>query len=647
MNKWLSVVSSLVLVVSIVGCASFNGNDGQAATQEPQGGQHLSGKNRNTSASTLVSSIKFAPIAISANDTEKQNMRISNKLTVTYDDGHTKEYPLTYKTLMKMGDKIGNGIIGQMTDKDGKPILKADGSYDISDGPDGNSIINVGGKTYLVTHMEERPGELYETEIKEGNGELKAIDTKPVDLSAMGGTIINCASSKTNYGSHLGGEEDYSLNSRYADKNSPFYVDCALDGSSNDVDGKFNYFCNYVDQMNKYLGDKDINKSNGYNGSTFTPYNYGHIVEVQPQVDGSTKSAKHYVTGRYTPELAKMMPDDKTVYMTDDGTAKGFWKFVSDKKIEDFAADWEGTLYAAKATQTSSANGGKFDLSWIELGHANDSEIKDMVDSKIKLTDIFNIEKPDANGTCTTAGFTPVYEDSKVECLQLKSGKEKEAAFLETRKYAAYKGATIEFRKEEGLTYNPEKNVLYVAMSAVDKSMQDNYKGKEPINDIRVPKNSCGAVYEVALDPMYNGTSMQAIVNGKPLQAGEQYADEYACDPDNIANPDNIKYLGHDILFIGEDTTKHVNNMGWAYNTEKRIMTRIASLPIGAEVTGVDKGVVGDKGVLMVDAQHPFQDNPEAADGSKPNSKLIENATDEQLKAIIGYIDGMPADIFK
>jgi len=76
-------------------------------------------------------------------------------------------------------------------------------------------------------------------------------------------------------------------------------------------------------------------------------------------------------------------------------------------------------------------------------------------------------------------------------------------------------------------------------------------------------------------------------------------------------------------------------------------MTRIASLPIGAEVTGVDRGVVGDKGVLMVDAQHPFADNPKAADGTKPNSALIENATDEQLKAFVGYIDGIPADIFK
>ncbi|WP_296824785.1 alkaline phosphatase PhoX, partial [Sulfurovum sp.] len=436
-----------------------------------------------------ISGIAFDPVEISANDAEKKVMRVSKKLTVTYDDNSTQAYPLSYQVLAKMGDKIGSGTIGLMTDKNGQSISKTDGSPDISDGPDGNSLIHVGGKDYLITHMEERPGELYHTEVKVENGKLKAVDTKPVDLSAMGGTIINCASTKTSYGSHLGGEEDYSLNTRYADKNSPFYVDCSLDGSGNDASGEFNYFCSYVDGMIKYLGDNNVDKNNGYNGDVFSPYNYGYVVEVQPQADGTTKSAKHYVTGKYTPELAAMMPDGKTVYMSDDGTFKGLWKFVSDKKIENFVSDWEGTLYAAKLTQTSAQNGGAFTMTWTKLGHAKDSEIKAMVKSKPKLTDIFDIAK-DSNGTCPN-GFTKINEDSQTECLKLHADKEKEAAFLETRKYAAYKGATIEFRKEEGLTYDADKNVLYVAMSQIKKSMEDNYKGQETTNDIRLPANQC------------------------------------------------------------------------------------------------------------------------------------------------------------
>ena len=50
-----------------------------------------------------------------------------------------------------------------------------------------------------------------------------------------------------------------------------------------------------------------------------------------------------------------IMPDNKTVYITDDGTSKALNIFVMDK-----AADLSsGTMFAAKLTQTSADNGGK------------------------------------------------------------------------------------------------------------------------------------------------------------------------------------------------------------------------------------------------------------------------------------------------
>lgn len=593
-----------------------------------------------------VTGVSFSPLPLSANDAEKQQMRVSETLTVDYSDGSNASFPLSYKTLMKMGDTVGTGTMGLMVAKNGNPLTKSDGSQDISDGPDGNSFFKVGDQYRLITHLEERPGQLMDTKLKIENGNLVPIDTKPVDLAAIGGTIINCASSKTAYGSHLGGEENYSLNSIYADSASPFYVDCALDGSSNDVNGEFNYFCNYVDQQAKYLVDTNIDKTDGYNGDSFRPYNYGYIVEVKPNADGTVSSAKHYVTGSYTPELALMMPDQKTVYMSDDGTAKGLWKFVSDTPINDFQANWSGRLYAAKVQQTSTENGGDFTVTWVELGQASDQQIKNLIGSKMKLTDIFSIAEPDANNQCP-ADFTYVFEDGQFECLKLVPGQETAAAFLESRKYAAYKGATIEFRKEEGLTYDPDKNVVYVAMSAIEKSMEDNYKDKEPLNHIRLPKESCGAVYELTLDNSYSATRMHAIVTGKTLDPTDPKASEWYCDPDGISNPDNITYVGHNTLLISEDTTKHVNNMSWAYNTQNKSLTRMASLPIGGEVTGVDTGVAADKGLLFINIQHPFKDNPKNRAGETPNSSLIANATDEQLKAVIGYIDGVPASVFK
>ena len=43
--------------------------------------------------------------------------------------------------------------------------------------------------------------------------------------------------------------------------------------------------------------------------------------------------------------------------------------------------------------------------------------------------------------------------------------------------------------------------------------------------------------------------------------------------------------------------------MTWAYNTQNRSLTRIASLPVGAEITGVDKVIIDSKGFLFINIQ--------------------------------------------
>lgn len=71
-------------------------------------------------------------------------------------------------------------------------------------------------------------------------------------------------------------------------------------------------------------------------------------------------------------ELVYVMPDNKTVYITDDGTQVGFYKFVA-KTAGDLSA---GTIYGAKMTQTSADNGGTFIVTWIELGTSTQAELK-------------------------------------------------------------------------------------------------------------------------------------------------------------------------------------------------------------------------------------------------------------------------------
>jgi len=43
---------------------------------------------------------------------------------------------------------------------------------------------------------------------------------------------------------------------------------------------------------------------------------------------------------------------------------------------------------------------------------------------------------------------------------------------------------------------------------------------------------------------------------------------------------------------VGEDSSQHVNNFVWAYNVDTKQLSRLVSMPAGAEATGL--GVVDD-----------------------------------------------------
>jgi secreted PhoX family phosphatase len=157
--------------------------------------------------------------------------------------------------------------------------------------------------------------------------------------------------------------------------------------------------------------------------------------------------------GRFSHELGKVAPDQKTVFFGDDGGNTMMFMYIADK-AQDLSA---GTLYAAKWVQTSDTNGGFGNLQWINLGHAKDSEIQSYIDKGLKFSDIFETAGKD------TTGFTKIksYPSGKVEWLKVKPGMEQAAAFLESRRFAATIGATSEFNKMEGVTINSKDNKVY------------------------------------------------------------------------------------------------------------------------------------------------------------------------------------------
>ncbi len=243
-------------------------------------------------------------------------------------------------------------------------------------------------------------------------GVLEVVDYDNISFADVNGGWIHCAASLSPWNTHLGSEE-YEPDAKTREGIA------AASGTNDTTD--INSFSQY------YFGDKT--KAN--------PYHYGLVPEVTVNRNGSASVVKHYALGRIARELADVQPDWRTVYMGDDGGYTGLFMFVADS-WGDLSM---GTLYAAKWSQTSAVNGGSADLSWIRLGHASDEEIKAIVDSGIKFSDMFLVSNTDPGDST----YKKVITYSGTEWLKLKSGMEKAAAFLETRRYAALLGATARF----------------------------------------------------------------------------------------------------------------------------------------------------------------------------------------------------------
>ncbi len=229
----------------------------------------------------------------------------------------------------------------------------------------------------------------------------------------------------------------------------------------------------------------------------------------------------------------------------------------------------------------------------------------------MKFSQIFNTVNP-TNNTCP-AGYKSVNVGGKgLQCLSVVAGAEKAAAFFETRRYAAYLGATVEGSKWEGITFSPKRNKAYTAMSEIRRGMEDNKAaGKNDTkfdiggpNDIRLPYNPCGCVYE--MDVVNNDIkNMKGMVCGVP-QSGDP---KNACKIDGIANPDNVAVSDDfNTLLIGEDTgAGHQNDVMWAYSFQDGSMTRIFSTPYGSETTSpyFHNNINGWTYITAV-VQHPY-----------------------------------------
>ena len=367
--------------------------------------------------------------------------------------------------------------------------------------------------------------------------------------------------------------------------------------------------------------------------AAFNTYRYGFATEVTVTEAGDASIVKHYAMGRISMELANVMPDRKTAYLSNDGTNTDLYRFVADNE-GDLSS---GQLYALKWQQTSADNGGAATVTWVDLGHADDATIKTAIDRGTKFAEIFDAADLAADGTCP-ASFTASNAEGRLECLTLKPGMDMIASRLETSRYASIKGASTEFRKMEGSAYDPTTNRFYLSVTQIAKGMTDADPKADLLarNDIKLAKNPCGAVYEMQLDATFTGTDIKAVVAGKPTEyaAGTPEAGN-TCDVNGIANPDNITFIpGWNTLMIGEDSDDgHRNDVVWAMDMATSTLTRVLSTPYGAEATSVDwYPNVNGHAYLMTVVQHPY--------GETDQDKL---QTPSDAHGYMGYLGPFPA----
>jgi len=430
-----------------------------------------------------------------------------------------------YQVLLQAGDTMDNGTIagGIYSAHDGQQIL-------LSQKPDYNAFIPMnsdGTSGYLYTAWEDRPAGISQVELEwnPSSSEWDVLSKQMLNLSDINGAWVLCFGSVSPWSTPLFSEE--------------LYFDDTEDWNN---DG-YRYHSDQL-RLEQYLGHYP------------NPYDYGYIIEMEQATSTTPELVRHLTMGRFSHENALVMPDNKTVYLTDDGYETVFFKFEADT-----AGDLsEGTLYSAKVTQDSTYNSAStgFDVEWLELGSSSNDEIQGWIDDYDGITTADYIQGE--NSYITDEEINNWAEDYLNQDLNndgaIGYALDDRVAFLETRKAAAAIGATDEWNKMEGVGFNQNAgDNLYLAMSSIDNAMTDGQ------GDIDVSDNLCGIVYQMTMNELWNVNRIHPAIIGGPYISSNQYQ----CDTNNLSGPDNLVVLDDGSVLVGEDTRRHESNMVWLW----------------------------------------------------------------------------------
>ena len=334
-----------------------------------------------------------------------------------------------------------------------------------------------------------------------------------------------------------------------------------------------------VDENQDLSADVDPKTNLRPVGSPYpNPYRYGHIVDFRQPAAETPRPVKYHVMGRAAWECPDVQSDEKTVYLSSDGDNKGLYKFVADQPIPSYddPMDVAGTLYAARVTnQRAAANNPPaevpLEIEWLEMGSATNGEVESWIAEYDEVNQVDYLEThaetdwqqdvqkalEEADRAVVRQGNQNYIPDQDIvkwaeQYRQNGPGGVDEGLrrvpFLETRAAAKEIGATVEFRKSEGIDSKDGAqpgDYVYVGISEVNDGMSDQ------AGDVNLDRVDGGLVYRAELESDYNISTLEPVIVGPD-----------ATDPADVANDallniDNVFVMNDGRVLCCEDADQY------------------------------------------------------------------------------------------
>jgi secreted PhoX family phosphatase len=325
-----------------------------------------------------------------------------------------------------------------------------------------------------------------------------------------------------------------------------------------------------VELMAYYLGADTADQVGGFSPDNNTdpigegypnPYRTGYVTEFRNPTAEEPTPVKYYVGGHAAWEAPDFQGDRRTIYLSSDGDSKGFYKFVAENPIPEYddPMDIGGTLYAAKVTNQDAAAKNppaevNLQIEWVELGSASNGDVEswiaeyDDVDQRSYLEthadtdwqEDLEAAIEEADRAVAESGNQNYITDQEIVdwAEQYESegpdGVDEElrrVPFLETRAAAKEVGATVEFRKSEGIDSiegAEPGDYIYLGISEVNDGMSDD------TGDVQVGRVDGGLVYRAQIEEGYDISTLEPVIVGPDASDPADVADDALLNIDNV-----------------------------------------------------------------------------------------------------------------